>query len=113
MFISAHVIAALLGVICGSAMIAMLIFIPIILKKRAQKKGSEYTPNDFMPQELAHSFLAIMLTFIFASVAIYVFHLIAPDYLVWFGVTMLVWYLAGFTFYAMQKIVKERKPLEK
>jgi hypothetical protein len=105
----AQLLATLLGVLCGSIMIAMLVYVPIILKKRSQKNNSEYVQNDFMPQELAHSFVAIMLTFFICSAAIFVYHLLAPDTLVWFGVTAVSWYFIGFAVYSVQKIAKERK----
>ena len=112
MLTSSQLIAALLGVLCGSAMIAMLIYVPIFLKKRSSKSGSEYVQNDFMPKEVAHSSLAIMLTFLFCSLAILVYFLIAPDTLVWFGVTAVLWYFLGYVVFAVQKIVKEHKSLE-
>ncbi|MCL2437938.1 MAG: hypothetical protein FWE26_01455 [Coriobacteriia bacterium] len=94
-------------------MIAVLIFVPKALKKRAQENESSQVPNDFMPSELTHSFIAIMITFVFASITIYAYYLIVSDYLVWFSVAMLFWYLLGFTAYALQKIVNERKTSDK
>jgi hypothetical protein len=54
-----------------------------------------------------------MLTFLFATIAIFAYHFLVADYLIWFSVAMLFWYLLGYTGYTLQKIVKERKPLEK
>ena len=113
----AQVIAALLGVLCGSIMIAMLIYVPIFLKNRSFKTNpqnkTQNANNEVMPQELIHSVMALLATFIFASIAIFVYFLIAPDTLVWFGITALIWYLTGFAVYAVQKIAKERKSHEK
>ena len=109
----AQVIAALLGVLCGSIMIAILIYVPIFLKKRSLNNNSQNTNNDIMPHELIHSGAAIIITFIFASLLIFICFLIAADILVWFSITMLAWYLAGFAVYAVQKIAKERKSLGK
>ena len=112
MITTAQLIAALLGFLCGSIMIAVLVFIPIILKKRSARTKS-YVENEFLPQELAHSGVALIITFLFAIIAIFVYSRIAPDLLVWFGVAMVSWYLAGYFVYAFQKIVKVRKTLGK
>ena len=108
-----QLIAALLGILCGSIMTAMLIYVPIYLKKRALKSNAQNATSDVMPQELIHSAVALLATFIFASLAIFIYFRIAPDTLVWFGVTALIWYLVGFAVYAVQKIAKERKSHEK
>jgi len=109
----AQLIAVLLGVLCGSIMIAILIYVPIFLKKRTLKNNSQDANSDFMPQELIHSAVALLATFLLASIAIFVYSLVASDTLVWFGITMLFWYLVGFAVYASQKIAKERKSLGK
>ena len=106
MFTSAQLIAALIGVLCGTFMIATLIYIPIFLGGRAKKKNS-HVKNDFMPQEMLHSYIPIVATFLFATIAIFIWHLIVPDTLIWFSVPMIFWYLIGFSVYAVQKIVKE------
>ena len=123
MLTSAELTAALLGVLCGSVMIAMLVFIPLALKKRSsdetsslsQNSPSQDSPsqNDFMPQELLHSLFALMGTFLFCTIAILIYNSVAPDTLAWFGVAAVIWYLAGFTVYALSRIAKERKPMEK
>ena len=112
-----QVIAALLGVLCGSIMIAMLIYVPIFLKNRSLKNNSQNTAqnttNEVMPQELIHSAVALLATFLFASIVIFIYFLVAPDTLVWFSIAALMWYLVGFAVYAVQKIAKERKSLGK
>jgi len=113
MLTTAQLVATLLGVACGLIMTAMLIFIPLALKKRALKKNSQYVMNDFMPQDMAYSFVGIMTTFLAFTLAIFVYYLVAPHTLVWFSVTALSCYFAGFSVYAAQKIVKERKSLGK
>jgi len=113
MLTSAELTAALLGVLCGSVMIAMLILIPAALKKRSTGENPDSTQGDFMPQELLHSLFALMGTFLFCTAAILVYHTVAPDTLAWFGVSAVIWYLAGFTVYALSRIAKERKTIEK
>ena len=108
-----QLIAALLGLLCGSIMIAMLIYVPIFLKKRALRKNPQHSDDDVTPRELIYSGIALLTTFVFASLAILVYFLIASDTLVWFSITALMWYLAGFAVYAVQKIAKERKSLGK
>ncbi|MCL2525980.1 MAG: hypothetical protein FWE46_02875 [Coriobacteriia bacterium] len=110
---SSHFIAALLGVVCGSIMIAVLIAIPAYLKARASKKETQFVENELMSKDMMNSFVALMVTFVIATIAIFGYHAVAPDTLLWFSVTMLIWYLAGFTVYAFQKIAKERKNMEK
>jgi len=106
--LTSHFIAAFIGVLCGTLMIATLIYVPILLKKRAEKKG-KFVDNDFMPQQVVHSYISIIITFLFAVIAIFIGHIVAPDTLVWFSVPMIFWYLIGFTIYAVQKIGKEMK----
>ena len=95
-------------------MIAVLVFIPRFLKQRALKNDSESPQaNAYMPQELGHSFAALIIGFLFCTAAIFIYYLVAPDTLVWFSVTAVFWYLFGYTAYALQKIMKERKNSEK
>jgi len=94
-------------------MTAALVFVPIVLKKRALEKDSTYTQNDFMPQELAHSYVALILAFVICTIAILLYNWIAPETLVWFGVTAVFWYFIGYTAYTIRKIMKERKKSEK
>jgi len=109
----AEIIAILLGLVCGAVMTAGLVGIPEILKKRALKKGKEYTQNDFMSQEMAYSYAALIFTFVVCSVSIFVYNQVAPDTFVWFSVTAVVFYLVGCTAHAMRKLLKERKNTEK
>jgi small-conductance mechanosensitive channel len=104
----AQFIATLLGFVVGSIMIAILVLVPKLLKNRARKNKS-YVNNDFMPQEVAYSSVAIMITFLLATAAILIYFGIAPDTLVWFGITAVLWYFMGYVVYAVQKIVKERQ----
>lgn len=105
--------AVVLGVICGSIMTAILIFTPVLLEKRAREKGSKFADNEMLPQGIAFSSVGLVLVFIFASIAIFTYNFIAPDTLVWFGIATLAFYAAGFTVYSVQKIVKERKKMDK
>jgi len=108
-----QIVAVALGIVCGSMMIAILIFLPIFVEKRARQKGSKFVDNEMMPQGMAFSAVGLIAVFLFASLAIFIYHLIYPNTLVWFGVAALAWYLAGFTVYSLQKIVKERKTMDK
>lgn len=110
---SEQFIAVVLGIVCGLIMTAILIITPIVLAKRAQEKGSRFVDSELMPKEMAFSSVGLIITFLFATVVILAYNSFAPDTLVWFGVTTLACYLAGSTVYAVQKIVKERKKMDK
>lgn|GEM_PF-1174283 len=110
---TAQIIAILLGFICGTIMTAALVFIPMFLKKRALKKKSNYVENEFMSQELAHAYAALIFAFVFCAAAIIIYNQLAPETLAWFGVTAVFWYFIGYTAYTLQKVLKERKNSEK
>jgi len=115
---TAQWIAILLGFLSGSLMIVILVFTPVVLKKRALRKAAKAaqdTPktNEYIPEELGYSFGALIVGFIFFTIAIFVWNAIAHETLVWFSVTGIIWYLAGYTYYALQKVLKERKNSEK
>jgi len=115
---TAQLIAILLGFLCGSLMIAILIYTPLILKKRTLKKVAKAAQedaqdvvkvNEYIPQELGYAFGALIVGFLFFTVAIFAYNALAHDTMVWFSVTGIIWYLVGFTAYALQKVLKERK----
>ena len=67
----------------------------------------------YIPQELGYAFGALVVGFFFCTVTIFIYNYFAHDSLVWFSVTEIFWYLIGFSVYAFQKIVKERRTSEK
>ena len=110
---SEQFVAVALGIVCGGLMTAILIFTPVILKKRARTKGSKFADNEMLPEGIAFSSVGLVIVFLFASIAIVTYNFIAPYTLVWFGVSTLASYSLGFTVYSVQKIVKERKKMDK
>jgi hypothetical protein len=95
--------AILAGILSGSVMIAIMVAFPLL------SRLPRFSKNQGATQELGFSLGAILVSFLFGAVALFVCRGVAPTQLVWFGVTEVVWFMLGVTVYALRKIRQEKK----
>lgn len=114
-----QIISLALGILSGSVMIAILVLAPRIrwrpkgMRQLTTIAGSEPTPGSDAASGLGASLAAVLLSFLFGTITLFIYRAWEPSYLLWFGLTEILWYLLGFSVYAVSKIVREKQLREK
>ncbi|MDR1775038.1 MAG: hypothetical protein LBS17_01035 [Actinomycetes bacterium] len=137
-----QIVALCLGVLSGSLMVAILVFVPHMIRRRKRVVSAAIAGTHSPPTAAATAtatgaapapasapttplstidatanltgpLLAIIISFIYGMAIIFIYRLFDPTHLVWFGVAEIMWFLLGLVVYAVRKIAIDRKLREK